>query len=118
MQAEAHVIYDRAYFVAMYDDWLQHRAVWRRYATPAAVLMIMAGAAISMQFHGQWPVGLVIAVIGTYELVSAVTHRRRWINQRMSDVRDDKTVDLTFDGDSLISRSSNDIQLQPCRNET
>lgn len=107
MQATAHVVYDRRYFVAMYDDWLQHRAVWRRYATAAATIMIIAGVAISLQFQRQWFVGLLIIAIGVCELVSALTHRTRWINERLSSVRDDKTVDLTFTGDSLISSSSN-----------
>lgn len=107
MQAEAHLVYDRPYFVAMYDDWLRHRAVWRRYATPAAMVMIVAGAAMSIQFRPQWLVGFVIAAIGLYELASSLTHRGRWINERISTVRDDKTVDLTFDDDSLISNSPN-----------
>ena len=107
MNAEAHVVYDRPYFVAMYDDWLRHRAVWRRYATPAALIMVVAGFTMSLQFPRQWPAGAVIGAIGVFELVLSLTHRKRWINERISDVRDDKSVDLTFNGDSLISSSSN-----------
>lgn len=107
MRAEAHVVYDRSYFVAMYDDWLRHRAVWRKYATPAALLMVAVGAAMSFRFQEQWLVGLVFAAIGVVELVSSLTHRRRWIDARLSGVRGDKTVDLSFDGDILASSSPN-----------
>jgi len=83
----------------MYDDWLRHRAVWRRYATPASLMMVIRGASISLQFQQEWLVGFVIGSVGVFEIIASLTHRRQWINERISDVRDDKTVDLTFDVD-------------------
>ena len=91
----------------MYDDWFRHRAVWRRFVTPAAIVMALGGAAMSLQFQRQWLVGFVISALGVYELVSSLTHRRRWIDERMSDVRDEKAVSLSFNGETLASTSPN-----------
>jgi hypothetical protein len=37
----------------------------------------------------------------------AATHKRRWVNARVSTTGDDKSVDLAFDSDSFTSTSTN-----------
>ena len=107
MLATAHVIYDRTYFETVYDDWLQHRSVWRRYAVPLSITLILAGVVMALQFPPQWLVGVVFAFFGLYELVAAATHRSRWINERLLLARNDKAVDILFDETFLTSTSTN-----------
>lgn len=107
MLATAHVVYDEHYFAALYDDWLQHRSVWRRYAIYFAVAMLAAGIGMVIIHRQHWLVGAVIAAFGAYETVSAITHRRRWLNERLLLARHDKTADLSFDETSVASTSAN-----------
>ena len=107
MLATAHIVYDRQYFEMLYDDWLQHRSVWRRYAIYASLTLLAAGVIMAVASPRQWLVGAVFATFGVYETISAVTHRRRWISERLLLTRADKTVDLTFDETSVTSVSAN-----------
>ena len=107
MLATAHIVYDRQYFEILYDDWLQHRSVWRRYAIYASLTLLAAGLIMAVAAPRQWLVGAVFATFGVYETVSAVTYRRRWISERLLLARADKTVDLTFDETSVASVSVN-----------
>jgi len=107
MLATAHIVYDRQYFEMLYDDWLQHRSVWRRYAIYASLALLAAGVIMAVASPRQWLVGAVFATFGVYETISAVTHRRRWISERLRLTRVDKTVDLTFDETSVTSVSAN-----------
>lgn len=107
MLATAHIVYDRQYFEMLYDDWLQHRSVWRRYAIYASLALLAAGVMMAVAFPRHWLVGAVFAMFGVYETISALTHRRRWISERLLLARADKTVDLTFDDTSVASVSAN-----------
>ncbi|WP_220498495.1 hypothetical protein, partial [Stieleria mannarensis] len=60
-----------------------------------------------MAFQNQWLVGALFAAAGIYEFLMAATHKRRWVNARVTTVRGDKSVDLQFDSDSLTSTSAN-----------
>ncbi|MFO0978388.1 MAG: hypothetical protein U0996_18425 [Planctomycetaceae bacterium] len=107
MLATAHIVYDRQYFEMLYDDWLQHRSVWRRYAIYASLALLAAGVMMGVAFPRHWLVGAVFAMFGVYETISALTHRRRWISERLLLARVDKAVDLTFDETSVASASAN-----------
>jgi hypothetical protein len=106
MLATAHVVFDRPYFEMLYDDWLQHRSVWRRYAIYASFVLLSAGVMMAIASPRHWLVGAVFAMFGVYEMISALTHRRRWISERLLLARDDKTVDLTFDETTVASVSA------------
>jgi hypothetical protein len=107
MLATAHILYDRQYFELLYDDWLQHRSVWRRYAIYASFGLLAGGVIMAVMSPRNWLVGAVFAMLGVYETISALTHRRRWIRERLLLARPDKTVDLTFDETSVESASAN-----------
>ncbi|MEI7700721.1 MAG: hypothetical protein WCK86_13060 [Planctomycetia bacterium] len=107
MLATAHIVYDRQYFEMLYDDWLQHRSVWRRYAVYASFALLAAGVMMAVASPRHWLVGAVFAMFGVYETISALTYRRRWIGERLLLARADKTVDLTFDETSVASASAN-----------
>ena len=62
---------------------------------------------MAIAFRNQWLVGALFASAGVYEFVMAATHKLRWVNARVSTDRNDKTVDLQFDSDSLTSTSVN-----------
>ena len=107
MIATAHVTYDRSYFELQYDDWLRYRSRFKKYEIWLAVALILFGLVMALTFQQQWLVGALFALAGVYEFVMATTHKRRWVNARLSTVRDDKSVDLEFDADSLTSTSEN-----------
>ena len=107
MIATAHVIFDRSYFELQYDEWLRHRSRFKKYEIWFAVSLFLFGLVMAVAFQHQWLVGAMFASAGIYELVMSATHKRRWVNTRVSTVRDDKSVDLEFDTDSLTSVSVN-----------
>ena len=107
MIATANITFDRGYFELQYDDWLQHRTRFRKYETWFAFALASFGLVLALTFQHQWLVGALFAVAGFYELVMAASHKHRWVNARVSTVRDDKSVFLQFDEDSLTSTSAN-----------
>ena len=104
--ARAHIPVDRPYFEALYDDWLAHRSRWRRYALPYAAATTLAGA-IGLA----WPlfplVAAILLVFGIYRIYEAVTHRRKWIAERLRDLPGDKTLDITFHPDHIATETPN-----------
>lgn len=107
MIATAHVTFDRSYFELQYDEWLQHRSRFKKYEIWFAFALTSFGVAIALTFQDQGLVGALFASAGVYEVAMAATHKRRWVNARAATIRDDKSVDLEFDADSLISTSAN-----------
>ncbi len=107
MIATAHLTFDRNYFELQYDEWLQHRSRLKKYEIWFAIILIAFGLMMVFTFPRQWLVGALFASAGVYEFTMAATHKRRWVNARVSAVRDDKTVDLQFDTDTLTSTSAN-----------
>lgn len=107
MISTAHITFDRGYFELQYDDWLRHRSRIRKYEIWFAIALTLFGLAMAMTLRHQWLVGALFVLGGIYEFVMAATHKRRWVNARVSAVRDDKSVDLQFDTDSLTSTSAN-----------
>ena len=106
MIATANITYDRDYLELQYDEWLRHRSKkTRRYAIWFAVAPAVLGLAMTFTFQHQWLVGAVFASVGVYEFLMAVTHKRRWVNARVSSVSPSKSVQLEFETDSLTSRS-------------
>jgi len=105
MLATAHIVFDREYFETMYDDWLRHRSVWRRYAIYASFALLGFGAFLAAFFPKHWLVGAIFASLGLYETIDAATDRRRWVNERLRLARPEKTVDLTFDDTTIASAS-------------
>ena len=106
MLATAHIVFDRQYFETMYDDWLRHRSVWRRYVIYASFALLGFGIFLAAFFPKQWLVGAIFASLGLYETIDAATDRRRWINERLRLARPEKTVDLTFDDSTIVSASA------------
>lgn len=107
MIATAHIIHDRDYFELQYDEWLQHRSRFKKYELWFAVSLTVFGLGMAGTFQHQWPVGALLASAGVYEFVMAATHKRRWVSACVSTVRDDKSVELAFDNDSVTSTSEN-----------
>ena len=105
MIATAHLTYDRSYFELQYDDWLRHRSKYRKYDIWFATALTVFCLVMAYTFQHQWLVGALFASAGVYEFMMAATHKRRWVNARVSTVRDDKSVDLQFDTDSVTSKS-------------
>lgn len=106
MLATAHIVFDRQYFETMYDDWLRHRSVWRRYVIYASLALLVFGIFLAAFFPKQWLVGAIFASLGLYETIDSATDRRRWVNERLSLARSEKTVDLTFDDTTIASASA------------
>ena len=107
MIATAHLTFDRSYFELQYDEWLKHRSRYKRYEVWFAVALTIFGFVMALSFLNQWLFGALFATAGIYEFVMAASHKRRWVNARVSTIREDKTVDLKFDADSLTSTSQN-----------
>ncbi|WP_168564972.1 hypothetical protein [Crateriforma spongiae] len=107
MIATANVIFDRSYFELQYDEWLRHRSKFKRYEIWFAIALTLFGVTLAVAFQNQWLVGALFAAAGVYEFVMAATHKRRWVDARVATVRDDKSVDIQFDTDSLTSMSAN-----------
>ena len=106
MLATAHIVYDRQYFETVYDDWLRHRSVWRRYVIYASFILLGFGVTLAVCFPQQWLVGAIFASIGLYETIDAATYRHRWVNERLRLARPEKTVDLTFNDTAVASASA------------
>ncbi len=107
MIATAHVTFDRSYFELQYDEWLRYGSRFKKYEIWFAIALTVFGLAMALTFQHQWLVGALFASAGIYETAMAATHKRRWVNARTATIRDDKSVDLEFDKDSLISTSAN-----------
>lgn len=105
--ATAHVRYDRAYFQLVYAEWRRHRSMYRQYEVWVALAITLWGISLAVRYPGQWLVGALMACYGLYNFVTAVTHKQRWINARLLSVREDKSVDLSFDSETLTSVSDN-----------
>lgn len=107
MIATAHVTFDRNYFELQFDEWRRHLSRFKKYEIWFAVTPILFGLMMALTFPHQWLVGALFASAGVYEVVMAATRKRRWVNARVSSVRDDKSVDLEFDTNSFTSTSAN-----------
>jgi hypothetical protein len=107
MIATAHIVFDRVYFELQYDEWLRHRSRFTKYEIWFATALTLFGLVLAIAFPHQRLVGALFASAGLYEFVMAATHKRRWVNARVSNVSGDKSVDLEFDTDSLTSTSPN-----------
>ena len=107
MIATANITFDRSYFELQYDEWLRHRSRFRKYEIWFAAALTLLGLTMALAFQWQWLVGALFALLGIYRFVMATTHKRRWVNARVATVRDDKSVNLQFDTDSLTSTSTN-----------
>lgn len=107
MLATARIHFDRDYFETQYDDWLAYRARWRKYEVWFALALTLFGVTLAVAFRNQWVGGAVFTCLGVYELAMAVTHRRRWVNARLSSVRDGKLVDVKFSGNVMTTTSPN-----------
>ncbi|MDA7887574.1 hypothetical protein N9B12_00795 [bacterium] len=107
MNATAHLKFDRDYFELQYNEWLAHRSKFKKYEIWFAMLLIVFGVGMAFAFRQQWLVGGLFACAGIYEFAMSATSKCRWVNARLSTVRDDKTVELTFDDESLTSISKN-----------
>ena len=107
MDATAHVSFDRAYFEAFYTDWLTHRSRWRRFAMPVAFAITFAGAAISWFVPGHRFLGIAVSLGGMYHLYEALTHRRRWVADRLKDLPPDKVLDVSFHSERIDMETPN-----------
>jgi len=107
VNASAHFTYDHTYFEAFYSDWLVYRSRWRRFATPFAVAVTGAGAAIFFMMPQQRAFGVFVLVFGLYLLYVAVTYRKRWISDRVNNLQADRMVELIFRGEEIYMETPN-----------
>lgn len=105
--AKAQLRFDRDYFELQYGDWLAHRSKYKKYEIWFATVLTLFGVGMAVIFRDQWLVGALFACGGICEFVMSATSKRRWVNARLATVRDDQTVDLEFDDDSLTAKSKN-----------
>jgi len=96
MDASAQVSFDRSYFEAVYSDWLVYRSRWRRYAVPFAVTLTLAGVAALWILPHQRFFGLFVLFGGLYQVYEALTHRKRWMADRLKDLPPDKILKISF----------------------
>ncbi len=100
MEATAKMHFDRDYFEGSYSDWLAHRAKWRPYALAFALTAIMIGAAL-IYFLPSPGVGVIAILVGLYHSYEALTHRSRWIDDRLKGLPPDKIVTIAFHPESM-----------------
>ncbi len=107
MNATSHLVFDRAYYEVNYDDWLAHRSKLRRFAIPMASALLLFGIVMAVLYRQQWLVGVVFALLGTYELAEAITHKSRWVNARLKTTRPEKSVDIRLSESEMTTTSTN-----------
>jgi len=107
MDASAQVSFDRSYFEAAYSDWLAYRSKWRRYAAPFAVALTLAGAAVLWFLPHQRLFGLLVLFGGLYQICEAMTHRKRWIADRLKELPPDKILKISFHPEHIEMETPN-----------
>ena len=106
MEATARIHYDRDYFEASYTDWLANRAKWRPYAVLFALTEIGVGVAILL-FTSAPAIAFVAISVGLYHSYEAVTHRSRWLRERLDGLPPDKLITIQFGPDFMATESQN-----------
>ena len=107
MNVSAQVSFDRPYFEAVYSDWLAYRSRWRRYAAPFAVALTLAGVAVLWTFPHQRLFGLLVLFGGLYQICEAMTHRKRWIADRLKELPPDKILKISFHPEHIEMETPN-----------
>jgi len=107
MDASAQVSFDRSYFEAVYSDWLAYRSRWRRYAAPFAVALTLAGVAVLWIFPHQRLFGLFVLFGGLYQIYEVLTHRKRWLADRLKDLPPDKILKISFHPEHIEMETPN-----------
>lgn len=107
MIATARITFDRDYFSLQYDEWLQHRSRFKKYEPIYCVGIVVLGLALVMLYFDKWHMGAVVAAFGAYKLSMSLTSKSRWVNARLRLIPDDKTVQIRFENESIVSDSKN-----------
>lgn len=107
MIATARVKLDYYYFDQQYDDWLHHRAKYKPYEPWFYSLFTIVGIAICFLYLSKPYIGGLIALYGGSQLITSLTSKRRWIRARLHSIDDKKIVDMEFDNERIVSRSTN-----------
>ena len=98
---------DRHYYAAFYTAWIGYRSRWRRFAIPIAVLFLLV-ALIALIFVSRYRIAVgVLFVIALFNAIDAVSHRRRWICDRLKIQSREKHVDLVFGDDQMTITTPN-----------
>ncbi len=89
------------YYREFYDQWYRHVCRWRRFQTPLGVVAALAVVPA-------WQVGFrtlstVAAVFAVVQLADSLTHRRRWIRERLQSSRLGALVSFKFMEDCIES---------------
>ncbi|TVP95942.1 MAG: YcxB family protein [Planctomycetaceae bacterium] len=107
MNAVASIDFDRDYFNAYYANWVRYRSRWRRFAIPIALSFVAVTALASFRLESHRPIAGGLFVFAALNLIDAITHRQRWIRQRLASVAVDKFAKLTFNDDHLQILTTN-----------
>lgn len=107
MNARARLTFDRRYYEAKYDDWLKHRAKWRKHAVPFSCLLILFGLGLCYGYRDQWMFGGFVVVTGCFELIISLTYKRRWVHRCLQASCTDKIVEIEFENELMNSTSRN-----------
>ena len=106
MEAIARMHFDRNYFECSYADWLANRARWRPYALLFALGAIVVG--VAFVYCSPSPgVGVIAVGAGLYHAYEALTHRSRWIKDRLNGLPPDKVVTISFHTESMNTETPN-----------
>ena len=107
MNVSAQVSFDRPYFEAVYSDWLAYRSRWRRHAAPFAVTLTLTGVAVLWIFPHQRLFGLFVLFGGLYQVYEALTHRKRWMADRLKELPPDKIPKISFHPEHIEMETPN-----------
>ena len=109
MNAVASINYDRHYFDTFYANWIAYRSRWRRFAIPLAFTFVLVATIALWLLPLHRPIAGAFLVVAILNLIDALTHRMRWVRQRLSSVAVDKSATLTFTDDNIeISTANSD----------
>ena len=107
MNATAHLTFDRKYYETKYDDWLRHRAKWRKYSLPFSLLLVFVGLVFLYLVREQWVFGAFVTTGGIFELITSLTYRQRWIKRCLRAKCTGKAVEVMFNEEHMTSTSAN-----------
>jgi hypothetical protein len=104
MIARAHLIFDRGYYNQYYDDWLEVRSRFRKFATLLGVLFFLLAMTTLLFLKDFEVLGGALLALGFVSLGESLTYRSRWINGRLK-AGATETAELEFYDDKIRMRS-------------
>jgi hypothetical protein len=81
--------------------------------SPVATLWLSMSLALMVSRAGLHPLSVCLIVFAGAELIFALTHRRRWVNQRLASVAGNTSAEFTFTEASSKLRPPNPREQSP-----